>query len=79
MRTNIELDEDLVEEAMRYSSTRTKRELVDEALRTFVQVRAAEHRRSSYKERLASIRIRTGTLKLGKSVTAILREDRRRT
>lgn len=64
---------------MRYSSTRTKRELVDEALRTFVQVRAAESRRSSYEDRLASIRNKTGKLRLGKSVTAILREDRRRT
>jgi Arc/MetJ family transcription regulator len=78
MRTNIELDDELVEEAMRYSSTHTKRALVAEALRTFVEVRTAQLRRSSYKERLASIRSRTSALRLGKSVTAILHEDRRR-
>ena len=78
MRTNIELDDELVEEALRYSSARTKRALVAEALRTFVEVRAAQLRRSGYKERLASIRSRTGALRLGKGVTAILREDRRR-
>lgn len=78
MRTNIELDDELVEEAMRYSSTRTKRGLVAEALKTFVEVRAAELRRSSYKERLASIRSRTSGLRPAKSVTAILHEDRRR-
>jgi Arc/MetJ family transcription regulator len=78
MRTNIELDDALVEEALRYSSARTKRALVAEALRTFVEVRAAQLRRSGYQERLASIRSRTSALRLGKGVTAILREDRRR-
>jgi len=78
VRTNIELDDELLEEAMRYSSARTKRGLVAEALRTFVEVRAAERHRSSYKERVASIRSRTNGLRRGKSVTSILREDRRR-
>lgn len=78
MRTNIDLDDDLVEEAMRYSSARTKRALVEEALRTFVDVRTAALRRSNYKDRLASIRGRTSAVRLKKSVTEILREDRRR-
>jgi Arc/MetJ family transcription regulator len=78
MRTNVEVDEDLVEEAMRYSSTGTKRGLVAEALKTFVEVKAAERRRSSYVERLASLRTRTSGVRVRKSVTTILREDRRR-
>jgi len=36
MRTNIVLDDDLVREAMRMASIRTKREIVDLALREFV-------------------------------------------
>jgi len=76
MRINIELDDELVEEAVRYSSARTKRALVAEALRTFIQARAAQRRRS-YKERLASIRRRTSALRLRES-TVILREDRGR-
>lgn len=36
MRTNIVLDDELVEEAFRYSDAKTKRELVDRALREFV-------------------------------------------
>ena len=36
MRTNIVLDERLIEEAMRLSKVRTKREAVDLALRDFV-------------------------------------------
>jgi len=36
MRTNIVLDDELVEEAFRYSNAKTKRELVDRALREFV-------------------------------------------
>lgn len=39
MRTNIVLDDELVEEAFRYSGVRTKRELVDLALREFVENR----------------------------------------
>lgn len=36
MRTNIVLDDELVEEAFRRSDVKTKRELVDRALREFV-------------------------------------------
>jgi len=78
MRTNIELDDELVEEAMRYSTARTKRALVEEALRTLVDVRTADLRRRSYRDRLAAIRGRTMSVRLKRSVTEILREDRRR-
>lgn len=39
MRTNIVMDDELVEEAFRYAGVRTKRELVDLALREFVESR----------------------------------------
>ncbi len=39
MRTNIVLDDELVEEAFRHSDAKTKRELVDQALREFVENR----------------------------------------
>jgi Arc/MetJ family transcription regulator len=78
MRTNIDLDNDLVEEAMRYSKARSKRALVEEALRTFVDVRARELRRSNYQNRLAVIRGRTSSIRLKKSAMEILREDRSR-
>ncbi|MGE5171787.1 MAG: type II toxin-antitoxin system VapB family antitoxin [Rudaea sp.] len=39
MRTNIVLDDKLVKEAFRVSEARTKRELVDLALREFVAAR----------------------------------------
>jgi len=40
MRTNIELDDDLIGQAQRFSGLRTKRDVVDAALREFV----ARHR-----------------------------------
>jgi len=43
MRTNIVLDDDLVEEAARLSGIRTKKDLVHEALRVFI---AAKKRKS---------------------------------
>ena len=78
MRTNIDLDDQLLEEAMQYSKARTKRALVEEALRTFVDVRARERRSRAYADRLAEIRSRTSSIRLKKNVVEILREDRNR-
>jgi len=41
MRTNIVLDDELIEEAFKYSDARTKRELIHRALEEFV----ASHKR----------------------------------
>jgi Arc/MetJ family transcription regulator len=38
MRTNIVLDDDLVDQARKLSGIRTKREVIREALRTFIQI-----------------------------------------
>ena len=46
MRTNIVLDDALVEEAFRHSDAKTKRELVDRALREFVE----NHKRRDMRE-----------------------------
>lgn len=46
MRTNIMLDDELVEEAFRHSDAKTKRELVDRALREFVE----NHKRKDIRE-----------------------------
>ena len=75
MRIKIDLDDELLEEAMRHSTACTTRALVEEALRIFVDVKTAKLRRLSYEVRLASIRGRTTGLRLRKSVTEILRED----
>ncbi len=39
MRTNIVLDDNLVEEAFKYSKAKTKKELIHEALREFIASR----------------------------------------
>ena len=39
MRTNIVLDDDLVKEAFKYSEAKTKRELINQALKEFVENR----------------------------------------
>ena len=48
MRTNIELNDDLVAGVRKYSKAKTKRALVEEALTTFVAVKAEEQRRRTY-------------------------------
>lgn len=53
MRTNIVLDEKLVQEAFRYAYVSTKRELIDLALREFVQ----SHRRRDVRELRGKVKI----------------------
>lgn len=56
MRTNIVLDDELVEEAFRHSNAKTKRELVDMALREFVE----NHRRKDVRELRGKISFHPG-------------------
>lgn len=76
MRTNIVLDDDLVREAMRYSKAKTKRALVEDALRTLVRVRAEESRRQSYQDRLLAVQSRLAGLTFRESASEIIRQDR---
>ena len=39
MRTNIDIDDSLMRQAMRHGGTRTKKETVEAALRLFIQTR----------------------------------------
>jgi Arc/MetJ family transcription regulator len=56
MRTNIVLDDELVEEAFRYSDAKTKRELVDRALREFVE----NHKRKDVRELRGNVSFHPG-------------------
>ncbi len=56
MRTNIVLDDKLVREAFKYTKAQTKRELVNQALREFVE----HHRRLDVRELRGKVRIRPG-------------------
>lgn len=78
MRTNIVLDDDLIEEAMQYSKARTRRGLVEEALRTFVRVKEEEQRLRTYRDRLARVRGKVAGLRLRDSSREIVRRDRER-
>lgn len=55
MRTNIVMNDELVEEAFRYADVRTKRELVDLALREFVE---NHRRRRDVRELRSRVRLR---------------------
>ena len=76
MRTNIVLNDDLVREAMRFSQARSKRELVEEALQTFVDVKADEQRRMTYRNRLDNLEVKLKGLRLRQSPSELLRDDR---
>jgi Arc/MetJ family transcription regulator len=76
MRTNIELDDDLLAEAAKYSSARSKRKLIQEALATFVAVKAEERRRATYKERLARVREHLAGVRLKTDLRDLIRTDR---
>ena len=56
MRTNIELNDALIEEAMKYTSLKTKKDIVNEALKEFV----ANHKRLSMMELKGKIEFAEG-------------------
>lgn len=78
MRTNLVLDDKLVGEAMRLSAGRSKRAVVEEALRTYVAVKRAERARGAYRHRLQRIAERLRGLKLRERPSEVLRADRDR-
>jgi Arc/MetJ family transcription regulator len=73
---NIELDDDLLAEAAKYSTSRSKRRLVHEALATFVAVKAEERRRATYEERLERVRGRLAGVRLKTDLRDLIRTDR---
>jgi Arc/MetJ family transcription regulator len=76
MRTNIELDDDLLAQAAKYSSARSKRRLIHEALATFIAVKAEEQLRVTYRERLESVRARLAAARLRSDSRDIVRTGR---
>lgn len=76
MRTNIELDDDLIAEAGRYTTVRSKREIVREALATYVAVKSEERRRATYRERLQRIRAQAAATPVRSDVHDLVRKDR---
>lgn len=76
MRTNIVLNDELVREAMRHSQAKTKRALIEDALRTLVRVRTEESLRKSYESRLLAVQNRLSGLTFRESAAEMIRQDR---
>lgn len=78
MRTNIVLEDELMQEAMSYSQARSKRALVEEALQTYVIVRRNEELRANYREELAKVRKRCAGITLRTPSHELIKNDRER-
>ena len=78
MRTNIDLADELLAEAARFAHGRTKKAIVEEALKAFIESNSADARRRSYSDRLRSLENRTASLSLRKSPSELIRADRDR-
>jgi Arc/MetJ family transcription regulator len=76
MRTNIDLNDDLLAEARKYSKAKNKRAIVEEALTVYIALKAEELRRLTYKERLDRLRARTSSVRLSSDTRNIVRQDR---
>jgi Arc/MetJ family transcription regulator len=76
MRTNIELNDQLVAQARKYSKAKSKRALVEEALSAFIAMKTEERRLWTYKERLNGLRAKTMAVRLRSDTREILRQDR---
>ena len=78
MRTNIHLDDALLARAAMYSTARSKRALVHEALAAYVTAKDAERKRATYGERLGQLRQRLAGVRTRTLARAIVRADRER-
>ena len=75
---NIELNDTLLAEAMRLSGAKTKRAVVEEALRTFVEVRSHADKCRAWGEKVDELRLELVHVQLTESSLDILRRDRER-
>lgn len=78
MRTNIVLNDELLKEAIRISGGGSRRAVIEEALRTYVNVKSAQRRAEAYKERVRRLDRSLREIKLRESPSDILRSDRER-
>ena len=78
MRTNIDLDEDLLRKARKYSSAKTKRALVEEALRKFIESNEYQRRLAAWNKSVDEIVKMTSNLRMDESAADIIRADRNR-
>lgn len=76
MRTNIELNDDLLAEAKKYSRAKSKRALLEEALTTFIAVKHEDLRKRTYKDRLDDLRNKLRSTRLRSDSREIVRQDR---
>ena len=76
MRTNIVLNDELLEAAAKYSHATSKRAVVEEALAAYVTAKERERRTASYAERLKQIQAKTQNIRLRSDSRDIVRQDR---
>lgn len=76
MRTNIDLDDELLRAARRFSTSHTKRGIVDEALRTFVELKTREEGRLAVRERMEALRGRLAGQRMRPTSAELIRRDR---
>ncbi len=76
MRTNIQLNDDLLAEARKYAAGRSKRAVVHEALAAYVAAKNEERRRVSYRDRLERLREKTKTVRVRSDSRDLVRADR---
>ena len=76
MRTNVVLNDDLLREAAKYSSSKTKRGILEEALQSFIQKKASERKTMTYRDRLRRLDAELSGIRLRETPLQILRESR---
>ncbi|MDX2024251.1 MAG: type II toxin-antitoxin system VapB family antitoxin [Deltaproteobacteria bacterium] len=78
MRTNVVLNDALVEEAMKLSTVTTKSALIEQCMRFFVESRQGERRRASYERRVLELQQKLASVAPRESAHDIVRRDRDR-
>jgi Arc/MetJ family transcription regulator len=79
MRTNIVLNDELLQEAALYTKAKTKTAVIEEALLVFVRVKAEEKARRGYEQKLRALDTQLSKLRpMRQSARDVLCADRAR-
>lgn len=78
MRINVILDDALLEEAVRLSGYRSRQEVIEAALRAFIEVNSAPAGREALRARLSKLDAMLANLRLRQRPSELLHEDRDR-
>ncbi len=78
LRASVIINADLLAEAAKYAGARSKSALIEQALKTYVELMSREDKSSAYRKQAAKLQSRLAGIVLRESAHELIRSDRQR-